>query len=89
VIFDVLWLDGASLMGQPYVQRRHTLATLGLAGAHWRVPDHVPGGGAALLAASAEQRLEGVIAKRLALATSPVVFRRLDKDQERGSAGGS
>jgi len=38
VIFDVLWLDGASLMGQPYAQRRDTLATLGLAGAHWRVP---------------------------------------------------
>ena len=65
VIFDVLWLDGASLIAQPYAQRRDTLATLGLAGAQWRVPEHVAGDGAALLAASAEQRLEGVIAKRL------------------------
>lgn len=65
VIFDVLWLDGHSLMGQPYGQRRQRLAALGLQGEHWRIPDHVVGGGGALLAASASQQLEGIIAKRL------------------------
>ncbi len=65
LIFDVLWLDGYSLMGQPYGQRRQHLAALGLDGEHWRIPDHVVGGGAALLAASAAQQREGIVAKRL------------------------
>jgi DNA ligase D len=65
VIFDVLWLDGHSLMGQPYGQRRERLAELGLTGERWRVPDHVVGQGVALRAASAAQELEGIIAKRL------------------------
>ncbi len=65
VIFDVLWLDGHSLTGQPYAQRREHLAALGLKGEHWQAPDHVVGQGVAHLAASAAQHLEGIIAKRL------------------------
>ncbi len=65
VIFDVLWLDGHSLMAQPYRERRTRLAALSLNGEHWRTPDHVVGQGEALLAASAERQLEGVVAKRL------------------------
>ncbi len=66
VIFDLLWLDGHSLMELPYVERRARLAELGLReGERWRVPDHVVGHGAQLLAATAEQGLEGVLAKRL------------------------
>jgi len=66
VIFDLLWLDGHSLMELPYVERREALAGLDLGeGERWRVPDHVVGHGAQLLAATADQGLEGVIAKRL------------------------
>jgi bifunctional non-homologous end joining protein LigD len=65
VIFDVLWMDGHSLMGQPYEARRELLAAMALNGAHWQTPEHTVGEGAALLAASAEQGLEGVVAKRL------------------------
>ncbi len=65
VIFDLLWLDGHPLMALPYNQRRQRLAALALNGNSWQTPDHVIGGGAALLAASAEQQLEGVLAKRL------------------------
>jgi bifunctional non-homologous end joining protein LigD len=65
VIFDVLWLDGHSLMGQPYAQRREHLAALDLKGEHWLAPDHVVGQGVVLQAASAAQHLEGIIAKRL------------------------
>jgi len=65
VIFDVLWMDGHSLMGQPYEARRDLLEAMGLNGPHWQTPEHTVGGGAALLAASAEQGLEGVVAKRL------------------------
>jgi bifunctional non-homologous end joining protein LigD len=65
VIFDVLWLDGHSLMGLPYSERRERLAALHLTGESWQTPEHVVGDGAAVLAASTEQRLEGIVAKRL------------------------
>ncbi|HEU4700990.1 MAG TPA: DNA ligase D [Conexibacter sp.] len=64
-IFDLLWLDGHSLMELPYRERRRRLAELGLDGERWRVPAHHEGHGSALLAATAEQGLEGVVAKRL------------------------
>jgi len=38
---------------------------LELQGAHWQTPDHVVGNGAAVLAASLENGLEGVVAKKL------------------------
>jgi len=65
MIFDLLWLDGHSLMDLPYSERRGRLAELDLNGERWRTPDYVPGRGADVLAATAEQGLEGVVAKRL------------------------
>ena len=48
VIFDLLWLDGHSLMDLPYTERRARLAELELGdGGRWRVPDYVVGHGAA------------------------------------------
>ncbi len=67
-IFDLLYLDGRSLMGLPYEERRTHLEQLGLGGAAWRVPAAFPGSvrpGAELLKATAVQGLEGVVAKRL------------------------
>jgi bifunctional non-homologous end joining protein LigD len=65
VIFDLLWLDGHSLTDLPYSERRARLAKLGLSGESWQTPEHVVGHGKELLAASAEQHLEGIVAKRL------------------------
>jgi bifunctional non-homologous end joining protein LigD len=65
MIFDLLWLDGHSLMGLSYAERRELLAALELDGESWQTPEHVVGEGAALLEASIAQRLEGVVAKRL------------------------
>ena len=65
LIFDVLWLDGHSLLDQPYEARRELLEAMELNGAHWQTPEHTLGDGAALLAAATEQNLEGVVAKRL------------------------
>ncbi len=65
IIFDLLWLDGHSVMGLPYSERRELLTALDLNGSSWRTPEHLLGGGAAVLAASAEQGLEGIVAKRL------------------------
>jgi bifunctional non-homologous end joining protein LigD len=64
-IFDLLYLDGRPTIELPYHQRRELLERLRLKGAAWQVPVQRVGGGAELLAATAEQGLEGVIAKRL------------------------
>jgi bifunctional non-homologous end joining protein LigD len=65
LIFDLLWLDGHSLTGLPYTERRERLAALKLEGERWCVPEFHVGEGSILLQATREQGLEGVIAKRL------------------------
>jgi bifunctional non-homologous end joining protein LigD len=65
MLFDLLWLDGHSLMGLPYAERRARLEALELDDVRWRVPESFVGHGSALLAATREQGLEGVIGKRL------------------------
>lgn len=63
--FDVLHLDGASLLETPYVQRRELLAGLKLRGPHWSTPPYFAGSGEEAVATSRAQHLEGVVAKRL------------------------
>jgi bifunctional non-homologous end joining protein LigD len=63
-IFDLLYLDGHSLMGLPYSERRARLEALSLGGPAWRVPARHGGDGPALLEATRRQGLEGVVAKR-------------------------
>jgi bifunctional non-homologous end joining protein LigD len=65
LIFDVLYLDGRSTMDLPYEERRKLLEDLALEGSHWRTPSYHVGDGAAMVEASREQGLEGVIAKQL------------------------
>lgn len=65
MIFDLLYLDGHSLMGQTYEERRAALLELGLSGPAWQAPAHHVGDGERLLEASKAQGLEGIIAKRL------------------------
>jgi bifunctional non-homologous end joining protein LigD len=71
VLFDLLWLDGHSLMGLPYTERRSRLQALNLDGDHWRTPEYHSGDGGVFLRASKEQHLEGVLAKRLDSAYTP------------------
>jgi len=77
MVFDLLWLDGALLMGEPYVERRERLEALALEGPAWRTPGYHSGDGASLLEASRRQGLEGIVAKRL------------DSTYEPGRRGGS
>jgi bifunctional non-homologous end joining protein LigD len=65
LVFDLLWLDGRLLTGLPFVERRRLLEDLGVAGPAWQTVASFPGTGTALLAATREQGLEGVVAKRL------------------------
>jgi bifunctional non-homologous end joining protein LigD len=71
IAFDLLWLDGEPLLDLPYEQRRERLATLELQSDRWRTPAHHVADGDALLAATREQGLEGVIAKRLGSRYAP------------------
>jgi len=64
VLFDLLWLDGHSLMALPYEERRERLLALELDGPTWQTPPHHLADGAALLEASANMGLEGIVAKR-------------------------
>src|SRR5918992_668487 len=65
LVFDLLWLDGRLLTGLPYGERRRLLEDLAVAGPSWQTVGSFPGTGTALLAATREQGLEGVVAKRL------------------------
>lgn len=65
MLFDVLWLNGRTLMDQPYTDRRSRLEALALAGPSWQTPPAHVGDGQMVLAASRELGLEGVVAKRL------------------------
>jgi bifunctional non-homologous end joining protein LigD len=65
VLFDLLYLDGEDLTGQPYTRRRELLEGLGLDGESWQTPRYAVGQAEALLAASAARGLEGIVVKRL------------------------
>jgi bifunctional non-homologous end joining protein LigD len=65
VVFDLLWLDGRDHMRDRYDERREALAALELDAPCWTAPTHHVGQGEALLAASRERGLEGIVAKRL------------------------
>src|SRR5690348_15873424 len=64
-IFDLLWIDGESLLPQPYKERRERLQQMGLDGLAWRVPSYSAGNGEQLLEAAGTQHLEGILCKRL------------------------
>jgi bifunctional non-homologous end joining protein LigD len=65
LIFDLLYLDGRSLVDLPYTERRERLEGLELDGASWQTPAHHRGEGKALLRLTKERGLEGLVAKRL------------------------
>jgi len=64
LVFDVLHAGGEPQLSRTYDQRRAVLEDFGLAGPSWATPPAFAGDGAAAMAASRAQGLEGVIAKR-------------------------
>lgn len=65
MIFDVLHLDGRSLLRQPYHERRALLDGLGIEGTYVHVPPTFGTDRDLALSTSRELRLEGVIAKTI------------------------
>ncbi|MEV0853862.1 ATP-dependent DNA ligase [Nocardia fluminea] len=65
VAFDVLYLDGTSLLRKKYTDRRAVLEALGRLSPSMYVTALLDGSGADAMAASREQGQEGVVAKRL------------------------
>ncbi len=64
--FDLLSIDGDSLLDQPYRHRRHRLDELGLDGRNWQTPPAFIGvSGADIQAVSRQHGLEGIMAKRI------------------------
>lgn len=63
--FDVVHLDGRDPTALPYVERRALLDALELSGPAWQTTPWFRGGGRQVLAASVQQGLEGIVAKRL------------------------
>src|SRR6266568_8417785 len=64
VAFDLLYEDGAPLLGLPLEERRARLAGQGLAQKGLVVPEHLENDGEPFLEVVAEYELEGVMAKR-------------------------
>jgi bifunctional non-homologous end joining protein LigD len=70
-VFDVLSVDGHDTVSLPYEQRRDLVSGLVEAGPNWMVPAHRIGDGAALVQATLDRGLEGVMAKRLGSLYTP------------------
>ena len=62
--FDLLWLDGESLMDRPLEERRALLERLLVPTKRLQISPQIPGRGTAVYAAAAERGIEGAIAKR-------------------------
>ena len=65
VLFDVLWLEGHSVMDLAYTERRERLRALDLNGLSWQTPPHEEGDGDATTEVSKRFGLEGVVGKRV------------------------
>jgi len=63
-LFDLLYLDGRDLRGEPLTERKHLLKNLLQPTDTIRYSEHFSGTGADLLEAAKAQGLEGIIAKR-------------------------
>ena len=90
VAFDLLYIDGHSLLGEAYDERRDRLESLHLSGETFTTTDSFRDvSGQDILDATVQNGLEGVVAKRrcLAVSTRPAPS-RLDEGQELPDPGG-
>ena len=65
IVFDLLYIDGMDLTGEPLEERRRRLEELLVPSERVQISPTTPGDGVALFRAAAQQGLEGIMAKRL------------------------
>jgi bifunctional non-homologous end joining protein LigD len=65
LVFDIMQLNGESLISEPYARRRDILEAQHLTSEQVHIPPSFRGGGEAVLAVSIRDGLEGVVVKRL------------------------
>ncbi|MGV1007903.1 MAG: DNA polymerase ligase N-terminal domain-containing protein [Dermatophilaceae bacterium] len=65
LLYDLVHLDGRSLLAQPFEVRRRLLDGLELGARAWRTAPWFTAGGREVLAAAAENGMPGILAKRL------------------------
>ena len=63
--FDLLYLDGHSLLDEPLSERRRLLEAILVASDRFQLSPAIDGEGKTLFEAAREQRLEGILAKKL------------------------
>jgi bifunctional non-homologous end joining protein LigD len=66
IVFDLLYLDGRDLTGEPLAERRQILVETIVPSEQIQISPMTEGSGKALFQAAADQGLEGIMAKRLA-----------------------
>jgi bifunctional non-homologous end joining protein LigD len=71
VAFDVLYVDGRSLLSTPLEDRKEVLEQLVVPSENVLVTTYVPGAGKALYDAAYGQKLEGIVAKKLGSSYRP------------------
>ena len=62
-VFDLMWLDGKSLLDEPLEDRRRILADTLLTDPRVRLSEHIEGDGIAFFEAARARSLEGIMAK--------------------------
>jgi bifunctional non-homologous end joining protein LigD len=65
IAFDILYLDGSSLLGQPLEARKEALSSVIVPSSFLQVSPCITGEGVALAASVEQQRMEGIVAKRI------------------------
>ncbi len=71
IVFDLLNLDGNSLLDLPYTDRRRLLDDFLPEDPRWRTPPYLIDGGAELLGIARERDLEGIMLKRIGSTYKP------------------
>jgi bifunctional non-homologous end joining protein LigD len=69
--FDLLYLDGKSLLNEPVEKRKDLLAEIVVPSDFVQVSSYIEGEGEALFEAACEQNLEGIVAKKLGSSYRP------------------
>lgn len=74
--FDLLFLDGRSLIDEPLMERRRLLEEIAVPSSRFQISPSIAGEGKALFEAAKAQNLEGIVAKQLSSTYQPGVRSR-------------